>query len=92
MLTPNNYLLIHIIFDTLLGKPASDYVLPILTIIVQLTYCSFIQLDLGQLQVTNEFSWHGCPEKDPSAVHVDFLHAEVDLFGPFLSNMQCSMS
>ncbi|KAF5752107.1 hypothetical protein HS088_TW01G00014 [Tripterygium wilfordii] len=37
----------------------------------------FIQLDLGQLQVTNEFSWHGCPEKDPSAVHVDVLHAEI---------------
>ncbi|KAI4370200.1 hypothetical protein MLD38_018571 [Melastoma candidum] len=37
----------------------------------------FIQLDLGQLQVTNEFSWHGVPEEDPSAVHVDFLHAEI---------------
>lgn len=42
--------------------------------------CSFIQLDLGQLQVTNEFSWHGCPEKDTSAVHIDVLHAEVELF------------
>lgn len=40
--------------------------------------CSFIQLDLGQLQVSNEFSWHGS-EKDPSAVHIDVLHAEVDL-------------
>ncbi|XP_059444630.1 uncharacterized protein LOC132176414 [Corylus avellana] len=37
----------------------------------------FIQLDLGQLQVTNEFSWHGSPEKDPSAVHIDVLHAEI---------------
>ncbi|XP_059434410.1 uncharacterized protein LOC132167446 isoform X2 [Corylus avellana] len=36
----------------------------------------FIQLDLGQLQVTNEFSWHGSPKKDPSAVHIDVLHAE----------------
>lgn len=41
--------------------------------------CSFIQLDLGQLQVTNEFSWHGSPEKDPSAVHIDVLHAEVNI-------------
>ncbi|ONI27903.1 hypothetical protein PRUPE_1G110200 [Prunus persica] len=37
----------------------------------------FIQLDLGQLKVTNEFSWHGSPEKDPSAVHIDVLHAEI---------------
>ncbi|KAK1591812.1 hypothetical protein Q3G72_014066 [Acer saccharum] len=37
----------------------------------------FIQLDLGQLQVKNEINWHGCPEKDPSAVHVDVLHAEI---------------
>lgn len=46
--------------------------------------CSFIQLDLGQLQVTNEFSWHGYPEKDASAVHIDVLHAEVELFMDFL--------
>ncbi|KAJ6768459.1 hypothetical protein OIU74_022180, partial [Salix koriyanagi] len=37
----------------------------------------FIQLDLGQLQVTNELSWHGSAEKDPSAVHMDVLHAEI---------------
>ncbi|KAG2726780.1 hypothetical protein I3760_01G128300 [Carya illinoinensis] len=37
----------------------------------------FIQLDLGQLQVTNKFSWHGSPEKDPSAVRIDVLHAEI---------------
>ncbi|KAG8658937.1 uncharacterized protein LOC110610326 isoform X2 [Manihot esculenta] len=37
----------------------------------------FIQLDLGQLEITNEFSWHGCPEKDPSAVHMDVLHAKI---------------
>lgn len=37
----------------------------------------FIQLDLGQLKVTNEIRWHGCPEKDPSAVHIDVLHAEI---------------
>lgn len=42
-------------------------------------FYSFIQLDLGQLHVTNEFSWHGSPEKDPSAVHIDVLHAEVDI-------------
>lgn len=39
--------------------------------------CSFIQLDLGHLRVGNEFSWHGGPEKDPSAVHLDILDAEV---------------
>ncbi|TQD96908.1 hypothetical protein C1H46_017513, partial [Malus baccata] len=37
----------------------------------------FIQLDLGQLKVTNELSWYGSPEKDPSAVHIDVLHAEI---------------
>ncbi|KAA8527969.1 hypothetical protein F0562_035162 [Nyssa sinensis] len=37
----------------------------------------FMQLDLGQLRVRNEFSWHGCPEKDPSAVHLDVLDAEI---------------
>ncbi|GAV71650.1 DUF946 domain-containing protein/DUF1162 domain-containing protein/Chorein_N domain-containing protein [Cephalotus follicularis] len=37
----------------------------------------FLQLDFGQLKVTNEFSWHGCPEKDPSAVRLDILHAEI---------------
>lgn len=39
--------------------------------------CSFIQLDLGNLKVRNEFSWHGYPENDPSAVHLDILDAEV---------------
>lgn len=28
--------------------------------------------------MTNEINWHGNPEKDPSAVHIDVLHAEVD--------------
>ncbi|OVA16691.1 Peroxin/Ferlin domain [Macleaya cordata] len=37
----------------------------------------FMQLDLGQLQVTNEISWHGSSVKDPSAVHLDVLHAEI---------------
>ncbi|EOA39345.1 hypothetical protein CARUB_v10012395mg [Capsella rubella] len=37
----------------------------------------YIQLDLGQLEVSNEISWHGCPEKDPSAVRVDVLHAKI---------------
>ncbi|KAL2906379.1 putative vacuolar protein sorting-associated protein 13F [Bienertia sinuspersici] len=40
-------------------------------------YCSFMQLDLGQLQIRNEFSWHGCPDDDPSAVHLDVLRAEI---------------
>lgn len=25
-------------------------------------------------------TWHGCPEKDPSAVHLDVLDAEVNIF------------
>ncbi|XP_051130647.1 uncharacterized protein LOC127251100 isoform X2 [Andrographis paniculata] len=37
----------------------------------------FMQLDLGHLCIKNAFSWHGCPEKDPSAVHLDVLHAEL---------------
>ncbi|CAH2036004.1 unnamed protein product [Thlaspi arvense] len=37
----------------------------------------YIQLDLGQLEISNEISWHGCPEKDPSAVRVDVLHAKI---------------
>ncbi|XP_038986983.1 uncharacterized protein LOC103722332 isoform X2 [Phoenix dactylifera] len=37
----------------------------------------YMQLDLGQLQVKNSFSWHGCKENDPSAVHLDILHAEI---------------
>lgn len=41
------------------------------------SYRSFIQLDVGLLKITNEISWHGFPEKDPSAVHLDILHAEV---------------
>lgn len=39
-----------------------------------------MQLDLGHLRVKNAFSWHGCPEKDPSAVHLDVLDAEVVSF------------
>ncbi|KAK3025351.1 hypothetical protein RJ639_043860, partial [Escallonia herrerae] len=37
----------------------------------------FMQLDLGHLRVRNEFSWHGSPESDPSAVHLDILDAEI---------------
>ncbi|XP_047948182.1 uncharacterized protein LOC125194160 isoform X1 [Salvia hispanica] len=37
----------------------------------------FIQLDLGLLRIKNTATWHGCPEKDPSAVHLDVLDAEV---------------
>ncbi|XP_050374958.1 uncharacterized protein LOC126792594 [Argentina anserina] len=50
---------------------------PIIIVPKNSTSNDFIQLDLGQLQVTNEFSWHGSPEKDPSAVHIDVLHAEI---------------
>ncbi|KAH6757936.1 calcium-dependent lipid-binding family protein [Perilla frutescens var. hirtella] len=37
----------------------------------------FLQLDLGLLRIKNTIVWHGCPEKDPSAVHLDVLDAEV---------------
>ncbi|XP_019418850.1 PREDICTED: uncharacterized protein LOC109329610 isoform X2 [Lupinus angustifolius] len=37
----------------------------------------FIQLDLGKLHIKNEFSWHGSREDDPSAVHIDLLHAQI---------------
>lgn len=50
---------------------------PIIIVPRNSTSKDFIQLDLGQLKVTNEFSWHGSPEKDPSAVHIDALHAEI---------------
>ncbi|KAL1372338.1 hypothetical protein AAHE18_01G196400 [Arachis hypogaea] len=38
---------------------------------------NFIQLDLGMLQIKNEFRWHGSREEDPSAVHIDILHAQI---------------
>ncbi|XP_059076567.1 uncharacterized protein LOC131042467 isoform X2 [Cryptomeria japonica] len=37
----------------------------------------FMQLDLGHLQVSNKFEWHGCKETDPSAVHLDVIQAEI---------------
>ncbi|KAE9602547.1 putative vacuolar protein sorting-associated protein [Lupinus albus] len=37
----------------------------------------FIQLDLGKLHIKNEFSWYGSHEDDPSAVHIDLLHAQI---------------
>ncbi|XP_073302377.1 uncharacterized protein [Primulina huaijiensis] len=37
----------------------------------------FMQLDLGHLRIKNDFTWHGCPERDPSAVHLDVLDAEI---------------
>lgn len=46
-------------------------------LILEFFFGSFIQLDLGQLKITNEFSWHGVAENDPAAVHIDVLHAEV---------------
>ncbi|KAJ8767440.1 hypothetical protein K2173_017484 [Erythroxylum novogranatense] len=50
---------------------------PIIIVPRDSTSKDFIQLDLGQLQITNQLSWHGCPEKDPYAVHMDVLHAEI---------------
>ncbi|XP_015689233.1 uncharacterized protein LOC102707936 [Oryza brachyantha] len=38
----------------------------------------YIQLDLGQLKISNDFSWHGGEESDPSAVRLDILHAEIN--------------
>ncbi|GMH18990.1 hypothetical protein Nepgr_020831 [Nepenthes gracilis] len=50
---------------------------PIIIIPKNSTSKDYMQLDLGQLEVKNEFSWHGCPQNDPSAVHLDVLHAEI---------------
>ncbi|KAL3639167.1 hypothetical protein CASFOL_017074 [Castilleja foliolosa] len=36
----------------------------------------FMQLDIGHLRISNAFSWHGFPGKDPSAIHLDVLDAE----------------
>lgn len=41
------------------------------------SYSSYMQLDLGQLQVKNSFRWYGCKDEDPSAVRLDILDAEV---------------
>lgn len=46
-----------------------------------------MQLDLGHLRVQNEFCWFGFPEKDPSAVHLDILDAEVIDFCFYLSTI-----
>ncbi|XP_078433928.1 calcium-dependent lipid-binding family protein isoform X2 [Wolffia australiana] len=37
----------------------------------------FLQLDLGQLHLSNSLSWHGCQEEDPFAVHMDILDIQV---------------
>ncbi|XP_052204938.1 uncharacterized protein LOC127809843 isoform X2 [Diospyros lotus] len=50
---------------------------PIIIVPRNSTSKDFMQLDLGQLQLRNELSWHGCPDKDPSAVHLDILDAEI---------------
>jgi vacuolar protein sorting-associated protein 13A/C len=50
---------------------------PIIIVPLNSTSKDFMQLDLGHLQVTNEITWHGCPDKDPSAVHLDVLDAEI---------------
>lgn len=36
-------------------------------------------MDFGQLRVTNSLSRNGNYREDPSAVHVDVIHAEVFL-------------
>lgn len=50
---------------------------PIIIVPKNSTSRDYMQLDLGQLQVKNSFSWHGCKESDPSAVHLDILDAEI---------------
>ncbi|XP_057544625.1 uncharacterized protein LOC130823840 isoform X3 [Amaranthus tricolor] len=50
---------------------------PIIIIPKNTTSKEFMQLDLGQLHIRNEFSWHGCPDSDPSAVHLDVLTTEI---------------
>nr|KAJ0223727.1 hypothetical protein LSAT_V11C200059460 [Lactuca sativa] len=34
--------------------------------------CSFLEIDLGHLKVTNEVSWHG-PVEDQASVHHDYF-------------------
>ncbi|XP_074301933.1 uncharacterized protein LOC141633346 isoform X1 [Silene latifolia] len=50
---------------------------PVIIIPKHSTSKDFMQLDLGQLQIQNSFRWHGVPENDPSAVHLDVLRAEI---------------
>ncbi|KAL8484750.1 hypothetical protein ACS0TY_027161 [Phlomoides rotata] len=50
---------------------------PIIVVPLNSRSKDFMQLDLGHLRINNAFSWHGCREKDPSAVHLDVLHAEI---------------
>ena len=38
---------------------------------------NFMQLDLGHLQMSNNFEWHGCKESDPSTIHLDVLYVEI---------------
>ncbi|XP_040944166.1 uncharacterized protein [Gossypium hirsutum] len=49
---------------------------PIIIVPRNSTSNEFVQLDVGLLKVRNKISWHGFPEKDPSAVRLDILHAE----------------
>ncbi|KAH6816807.1 calcium-dependent lipid-binding family protein [Perilla frutescens var. frutescens] len=48
----------------------------------------FLQLDLGLLRIKNTIVWHGCPEKDPSAVHLDVLDAEVGSLHAVMSDKE----
>lgn len=50
---------------------------PIIIVPQNSTSKNFMQLDLGHLEMSNNFEWHGCKESDPSAVHLDVLHAEI---------------
>ncbi|XP_058093613.1 uncharacterized protein LOC131239768 [Magnolia sinica] len=50
---------------------------PIIIVPRSSTSNDFMQLDLQQLRVRNNFSWHGYGEEDPSSVHLDVLDAEI---------------
>jgi vacuolar protein sorting-associated protein 13A/C len=44
-----------------------------------------MQLDLGFLNVTNKFEWHGGSKEDASSIHLDVLSAEVYISKRFMS-------
>ena len=40
-----------------------------------------MQLDLGFLNLTNKFEWHGGSKEDASSIHLDVLSVEVYVSG-----------
>ena len=41
----------------------------------------YMQLDLGFLNLTNKFEWHGGSKEDSSSIHLDVLSVEVYVSG-----------